>query len=591
MISSEGLPVGPEKNKGRTMAWSLYKFLASIKLAVVLLLALAVILATATFYESLYDTKTAQHLVYGNSWFVVFLALLFINIFCSASIRFPWKKRQTGFVITHLGILFILVGSLQTLLYGVDGQMPVQEGGSNDRVILQRPVLLWGATATSLHEKEAEFRWNPPRPDRPYVVELGGGVVAKVDTYLHHARTDVEYVAAPAGEQALRLSFKSSRFNIDQWITPSMGRVQMGMAQVSLETATQDQIDKMDGKSVEPALEVPGGLGFLVKDQTLQVTAAELSGAGHALGDSPYKARILRYLPDASMEGEKLVAHSPSHDNPCIEIEVTGPEGSQKQVLFAKDSSQNKSLAAQGQAPPVRALYLWDGQKPSAPTGKSLQLLATPEGRIYCRLNGQAPKLLAPDQTLYTGWMDIAISYHELLASARGREVYAPFVMKKGMKDGPPAAIRLTLQGVPDPGPYWLQQGGATLETRDAQNQPFLLAYNFASMHVGIRIELLKFEVGYDPGTRNPASFKSTVKVEGQEQIVEMNEPLHRGNYTFYQASYQENESGPQTSIFSVAYDPGIFAKYLGCGLMMLGMYIMFYIRSSRLEEGGPAKL
>lgn len=46
---------------------SIFKFFASLKLAVILLVALAVILAVATFYESAYDTKTAQYLVYRSS--------------------------------------------------------------------------------------------------------------------------------------------------------------------------------------------------------------------------------------------------------------------------------------------------------------------------------------------------------------------------------------------------------------------------------------------------------------------------------------------------------------------------------------------
>src|SRR5262245_59108088 len=115
---------------------SLFKFLASIKLAVVLLLALAAILGTATFYESIYDTKTAQHLVYSSVWFAIFLAVLFINVFCAAAIRYPWKPYQTGFVITHLGILILLIGSMITMVAGVDGQMAVEEGSSSDRIVL-----------------------------------------------------------------------------------------------------------------------------------------------------------------------------------------------------------------------------------------------------------------------------------------------------------------------------------------------------------------------------------------------------------------------------------------------------------------------
>ena len=41
----------------------------------------------------------------------ILLAFLGDNILCAALIRYPWKKRQTGFVITHAGLLILLAGS------------------------------------------------------------------------------------------------------------------------------------------------------------------------------------------------------------------------------------------------------------------------------------------------------------------------------------------------------------------------------------------------------------------------------------------------------------------------------------------------
>ena len=69
------------------LVWRCYQFMASIKLAVILLLSLAAILATATFYESLYDSKTAQHLVYKSPLFAVFLAVFFATGFGLKSSR------------------------------------------------------------------------------------------------------------------------------------------------------------------------------------------------------------------------------------------------------------------------------------------------------------------------------------------------------------------------------------------------------------------------------------------------------------------------------------------------------------------------
>ena len=54
-------------------------------------------------------------------------------VFCAAAIRFPWKKHQTGFVVTHAGIILMLLGSWLSQRGGVDANLPVFEGQSNWR--------------------------------------------------------------------------------------------------------------------------------------------------------------------------------------------------------------------------------------------------------------------------------------------------------------------------------------------------------------------------------------------------------------------------------------------------------------------------
>ena len=147
----------------------IFRFLSSLKLAVLLIVALGVILATATFYESAYDTRTAQHLVYKSHYFAAFLVILGLNLTCSALQRYPWKKSQTGFVLTHLGIITILAGSLQTLYSGVDGSIALAEGESTKRVMIDEPVLYYGRTLESLTETPAAP--SPPRNHNSLVIQ------------------------------------------------------------------------------------------------------------------------------------------------------------------------------------------------------------------------------------------------------------------------------------------------------------------------------------------------------------------------------------------------------------------------------------
>ncbi len=108
----------------------LYELLASLRLAVAVIFASAVVLGWATFVESRYGTQAVRFGIYGTWWFAALMALLGVNVLCAALIRFPWKKHQTGFVMTHAGILVLLAGCLLTRLGGIDAQLPVFEGGT-----------------------------------------------------------------------------------------------------------------------------------------------------------------------------------------------------------------------------------------------------------------------------------------------------------------------------------------------------------------------------------------------------------------------------------------------------------------------------
>lgn len=109
-------------------ALGIFEFCASLKLAVLVILGSAVVLGVATFVEGRYGLQAAQFGVYGAWWFAALNGLLALNIFCAAAIRYPWKRHQTGFVITHIGLLTLLFGCLLTRRGGIDAQMPILEG-------------------------------------------------------------------------------------------------------------------------------------------------------------------------------------------------------------------------------------------------------------------------------------------------------------------------------------------------------------------------------------------------------------------------------------------------------------------------------
>src|SRR5689334_21726768 len=128
-----------------------FALLCSLKLAVVVILGLAVSLATGTVLESLYDTPTAQYYVYRSFWFHAVLATLGINIFCVAVSRWPWKRKHIPFLLAHLGILMLLGGAWVTEKFGLDGSIRVAEGESARIVELDENFLVL-SDAAQIHK-------------------------------------------------------------------------------------------------------------------------------------------------------------------------------------------------------------------------------------------------------------------------------------------------------------------------------------------------------------------------------------------------------------------------------------------------------
>ena len=198
-----------------------FKFFSSLKLAVVSILLLATVLAYGTISESLFGTRAAHVLIYGTWWFMGVLCLLGINVICAALSRYPWKPRQYGFAITHLGIIIILFGAFLTQRFGVDGQLPVLEGNQDNEVILNdleltvsdedtNTVSSFPVPETARMESgnlmEISFS-----PDRKLVVDQ---FIPRAVQHSIILKSPVSGVGAPA----IHVEIFNSRFRIDEWM-------------------------------------------------------------------------------------------------------------------------------------------------------------------------------------------------------------------------------------------------------------------------------------------------------------------------------------------------------------------------------------
>src|SRR5262245_27062325 len=101
--------------------WS--RAFGSLPMAVVLLTLFALALSSGIYAESTYGPTLAQQVIYETWWFSLLLGILGVNIFCAAAKKWPWQKRQTGFLITHTGLLMLVAGGFLSSQFGVHGVM------------------------------------------------------------------------------------------------------------------------------------------------------------------------------------------------------------------------------------------------------------------------------------------------------------------------------------------------------------------------------------------------------------------------------------------------------------------------------------
>lgn len=114
-----------------------YHFLGSLTFAIILIISAALFVIAGTFIESATESHLqAARYTYSSPLFFLLLAGFFINILFSATRRWPFKVKHIPFLITHLGLLMIIGGTVIKNLYGVQGNMVLMEGTSSSSIFV-----------------------------------------------------------------------------------------------------------------------------------------------------------------------------------------------------------------------------------------------------------------------------------------------------------------------------------------------------------------------------------------------------------------------------------------------------------------------
>lgn len=448
----------------------LIKKLASLRLAVFVIIALGTITAWGTFVEASYnDAVAAQKIVYHSVWMYSVMGTLTVNLIAVMIDRWPWQwRRHTGFVMAHIGLIVLMSGSVVTALYGIDGSISIGPGESSRHVQVSDTDLtvyssLDGSRYTKVWDRPVDF-WQRSPSRHPVEIPIPNGTIRVLDFYPYAFREQKIVEGKGQDGAAVRFQLQNANVNMAEWLfQPGQGR------------------------------EVAQDLG-------------------------------------------------------PAQVVLTGRE-------FSNLASKNSIVL-----------------KPKPGTDEMDYEIHT------IRTNSVRRGTAKAGDSIETGWMGLVFRVLKYLPQAKEEISFKPAEASTPLTV---AAIKVDYNGTVQ----WMAAN--SLLKLFSDQAVYIVTYANRRIDLGFDMKLKDFRVGRYPGTLRAASYESLVEVpDAGEVLISMNEPLKLKGFTFYQASFSEDESGRiLASILSVNWDPGRWIKYLGSLLIVLGTIHMFYFRRTAASK------
>jgi len=113
----------------------LWEFITSVKLTLFLLAGIAIMLVAGTIVETKFSTEAALAAIYRSPLMDALIGLLGINQVTCTIKRWPYKPHQMGWLLAHLGVIVILIGSIYGRAGQRQGQIFLTEGETTDSFV------------------------------------------------------------------------------------------------------------------------------------------------------------------------------------------------------------------------------------------------------------------------------------------------------------------------------------------------------------------------------------------------------------------------------------------------------------------------
>jgi hypothetical protein len=549
------------------------RFLGSIRLAVPLLAAIAIILIGATFYESEVGSATVQREIYKSTWFGALMFLLAVNLGLSTLSRFPWKgPRKIGFALTHWGLVVIIAGSAAVIHLSTEGMLLVRtDSGPAHQIRVEGDLL--EVVAPDQTRQQADIFIRPDGsvyPSRVGDLQLLG--------YSDNAIKAVQFTNDGGVENlAVKVRLQSNRMGqtLDRWLAVApAGYRQMDVGPAHLEIFQARDEAELQALLSPPAT-APSALGTLIVgdrtwrlDDVLGHTVAIATGATVTVDQVWSDFRL-------GSDGQPTSA-SDQWRNPAVQLTVTQDSQQERWFVFA-----NAGL------PPVRSndaidLTVTYAAPANSPTDY-FRVVAAPDQQLFyaaASSKGFKTGAFTPEQSITPGWADFQISLAERLDHAQvQRQVVPVMPVAEGTlpTEGAPALHVATATGED----FWLPWGEPT--DLDTANGQYFAAFSPKMLQLPFYVKLDDFIVERNEGSESVAMWTSNVTLfdvqtdTAARRAVWMNHPTWFRGWKLAQASW--NPGDLQQSTLQLKREPWWVTAltWIGSLLVVIGISVMFY--------------
>ncbi|MFL6530715.1 MAG: hypothetical protein ACJ8KX_09620 [Chthoniobacterales bacterium] len=602
-----------------------FKFFASLQLAVVLIAVLIVAAIAGTLYESSFDAKVARAYVYGAPWFNIWLLLLVANLTVSALSRWPWKKHHVAFLVTHLGIITLLFGSLIGRIWGIEGTMTIFKGDQpSNRLLIDQHQLRVRDTDGIIKGYAAEFINRKPTAERPLDLgPLASGARLSIVEYAPAVEGKLNPKPLDSGgAPALHFTITTAKMgqHLENWLMADdaqHGNFDMGLARIELKRGTAPSVSAPNESKPTGEVDIEESIFAFAKAPDQQIAKSTKGGSTGAkailsqpqngdsgsvtvqIGDktwthdvaahlrqdtpldgSPYTMRIEAYWPDFRIENGKPTSLSDQPNNPAVVVTL------------------------RGRGVPIAAASDAHGASDEGPANQLTLFIADDGALSYdlkSRKEGHSSGKLEKNASLTTGWADWQLVVDQTMPHAEQWMDFHPLT-NAAPNENATEGVRVRVRQNGKDIEQWIPAGWQI--SMPIEPAAIQVAYGWKQQPLPIALELLEFEVQRNEGSDAPAGFKSTVRVADREGGTAtgqcwMNHPFsYPGEMwrtwtglTFKMSQASWNPENLAQSSIQILRDPGWLLKWVGSLLITSGIFMLFYVKKFRRPMGGAAKV